>query len=117
MALREKVKLKRINKYFEAVQPVFGNMREPVTFHESHPVSTSLLLPGFVLCSITMGSGIVLFMVECQKYRVQKFIEMLLMLRVAVFCGIFKILLNSASPDRHKRLDKIIIVRSAVGSA
>lgn len=64
MALREKVKPKEARKYFEAVQKAFGNLRESVTFHESRPVSVTLILPGFVLCSILMTIGLVIFIVE-----------------------------------------------------
>lgn len=65
VALREKISLRGDNKYFEAVQFAFGNVREPVTFHESSPVSITLIFPAFVLCSAIVVMGVVAFVVEC----------------------------------------------------
>lgn len=62
--LRNKAKLKVQNKYFEAVQHAFGDIRVPVTFHEAQPISVNLVLPAFVLCTIIMAAASVAFMAE-----------------------------------------------------
>lgn len=53
--------------YFKAVQPTFGNIREPVTFHESRTVSMELILLAFSLSGVVMGFGVLGFLVENKK--------------------------------------------------
>lgn len=55
------------NIYFKAVQYSYGNIKEPVTFHESHPVSVNLFLPVFSICAVLIGAGIVGLIIENRK--------------------------------------------------
>lgn len=55
------------NNYFKLVQFILGNLREPVTFHESQLVSMALILPVFTLCGVLMTISIVGFMAEDTK--------------------------------------------------
>lgn len=51
-------------KYFEAVQRCFGNVKEPVLFHEATPVSIELISPIFAICGVLLGLGFIGFMAE-----------------------------------------------------
>lgn len=57
-------------KYFEAVQRSFGNLKDPVTFTEATPVSTDLIRPVFVICGILMKLGVMAFLGENKKIAV-----------------------------------------------
>lgn len=48
-----------LGKYFKVVQELFGNVREPVTFHESNAVSLRLILPAFSICGVIIVFGTV----------------------------------------------------------
>lgn len=63
-ALRNKRLWLSRGKYFEVVQDLFGNVKEPVTFHESNPISLNLMLPVFSLCAAIMAFGLSVFMAE-----------------------------------------------------
>lgn len=62
--IEDKENFLREKKYLKAVQLAFGNIKEPVTFHESRRVSMDLILPAFFLCGIVMAIGVIGFMVE-----------------------------------------------------
>lgn len=61
--------------YFKAVQECLGNLREPVTFHESNAVSVDLILPAFLLCTGFMSFAIAGFLVENYKFLTQSGIQ------------------------------------------
>lgn len=56
------------NKHFEAVQRAFGSVKEPVTFHEEHPVSVDLILPTFYLCCVVLLIAVVAFIIENRTF-------------------------------------------------
>lgn len=95
--LRQKDEFIGVNKYFEVVQHVFGNVREPVTFHESHPVSVDRILPVFVLCSAAIAIGVTVLMVEYWKCRILQFFIFKLVRLLAKFSGVTKHLFSSLS--------------------
>lgn len=102
LALRGKSELKEGNKYFEAVQQAFGNLRDPVTFHESQPVSVKLLMPGFILCSIVMSIALLVFLVEYREKLLQTFLTLLVMLGSGIVYRICKIQTKPANLSRKK---------------
>lgn len=62
--------LTKQGKYFEAVRHFFGNLREPVTFHEAISITLELIFPVFSLCAVGMVFGVLGFLVECRKFVV-----------------------------------------------
>lgn len=60
------------DQYFQLVQSCFGNQREPVTFHESMPVSLELIKPIFAICAVLVGMEIVVFVVENRRNVVDR---------------------------------------------
>lgn len=62
--LRSKKMLIARNKYFQAVQDLFGKVREPVTFHEDSVVSLDLILPAFSISAVVTAIGLGVFTAE-----------------------------------------------------
>lgn len=58
-------------KNFEAIQHLFWNRKDGVTFHEETPVSLKLVGPIFGFCAVIMASAMVEFLMECRKFIVQ----------------------------------------------
>lgn len=49
------------------MQTSFGDLKEPVTFHEALPVSEELIRPVFVICGTLVGLAVMGFLVENGK--------------------------------------------------
>lgn len=102
-------------KYFKAVQRSFGNLKEPVTFHESTPVSMELILPSFPLCGAVVAIAIIGFMVEKRKAIMHLGILLVVMIRQGLLrlgrkCQVFFLNLRYR---RHLRFRKVTIVASS----
>lgn len=63
-----KERLLALGKYFAAVQESFGNVREPVTFHESNDVPLNLISPAFSLSAVMVAFALVGFAIENLKF-------------------------------------------------
>lgn len=112
LALANKGSLMRVNKYFEAVQRAFDNVKEPATFHESHSVSLGRIIPAFVLCSAVMAIGAIAFMAECRKHRIKKFLFLRILQGLTIICRVCKCNKDSVVTHSPKDLGRVRIVRS-----
>lgn len=75
------------DKYFEAVQMSFANVRDQIHFHEAAPVSMKLIQPIFVISGVLIGTSVLAFLTEYrEKVFVWAKLVHIIILKITHYC-------------------------------